>query len=101
MGEAYLYLEGLGIVKLITLATNMAHSTMSATSRPIMDWSFTQVGGGEGTKDGEWLQVSSFPTTVHVELLNLNRIPDPVCLFPLLGRFHDDLGIRSLVRGSS
>ncbi|PPR06573.1 hypothetical protein CVT24_001754 [Panaeolus cyanescens] len=41
------------------------------------DWSFTQVGGGEGTKDGEWLQVSSFPTTVHVELLKLKRIPDP------------------------
>ncbi|KAF8913858.1 beta-mannosidase [Gymnopilus junonius] len=48
-----------------------------ATSRDITAWSFTQVGGGEGTKDGEWLDVSSFPTTVHVELLKLNRIPDP------------------------
>lgn len=49
-----------------------------ATSRAIKDWSFTQVGGGEGTKDGEWLGVSTFPTTVHVELLKLKKIPDPV-----------------------
>ncbi|KAF5322547.1 hypothetical protein D9619_000300 [Psilocybe cf. subviscida] len=48
-----------------------------ATSRAIKDWSFTQVGGGEGTKDGEWLGVSTFPTTVHVELLKLKKIPDP------------------------
>ncbi|KAJ7498968.1 glycoside hydrolase family 2 protein [Mycena latifolia] len=47
-------------------------------SRALQDWTFTQVGGGEGTKDGEWLQVSQFPTTVHVELLHLKRIPDPV-----------------------
>ncbi|KAL4267421.1 Beta-mannosidase glycosyl hydrolase [Pleurotus pulmonarius] len=40
-------------------------------------WSFTQIGGGEGTKDGEWVPASSFPTTVHVELLKLGRIPDP------------------------
>ncbi|EPQ58996.1 glycoside hydrolase family 2 protein [Gloeophyllum trabeum ATCC 11539] len=40
-------------------------------------WSFTQVGGGQGTKDGEWLACSEFPTTVHVELLKLKRIPDP------------------------
>ncbi|KAJ7507752.1 glycoside hydrolase family 2 protein [Mycena galericulata] len=45
--------------------------------RLLQDWTFTQIGGGEGTKDGEWLQVSQFPTTVHVELLNLKRIPDP------------------------
>lgn len=50
-------------------------------NRLLQDWKFTQVGGGEGTKDGEWLQVSQFPTTVHVELLNLKRIPDPVGLF--------------------
>jgi len=42
------------------------------------NWSFTQVGGGDGTKDGEWMTVSQFPTTVHVELLKLKRIPDPV-----------------------
>jgi beta-mannosidase len=47
--------------------------------RLLQDWSFTQVGGGEGTKDGEWLRVSEFPTTVHVELLRLKKIPDPVC----------------------
>ncbi|KIM68561.1 glycoside hydrolase family 2 protein [Scleroderma citrinum Foug A] len=40
-------------------------------------WNFTQVGGGKGTKDGEWLPVTNFPTTVHVELLKLGRIPDP------------------------
>ena len=50
----------------------------ASIARPLTDWSFTQVGGGEGTKDGEWLQCSQFPTTVHVELLKLKRIPDPV-----------------------
>jgi hypothetical protein len=24
-------------------------------NRLLQDWSFTQLGGGEGTKDGEWL----------------------------------------------
>ena len=46
--------------------------------RSLQHWHFTQVGGGEGTKDGEWLRVSEFPTTVHVELLRLKKIPDPV-----------------------
>lgn len=45
------------------------------------DWSFTQVGGGQGTEDGEWIPVSNFPTTVHVELLKLGKIPDPVSRF--------------------
>lgn len=50
-----------------------------ATARQLHDgWTFTQLGGGEGTKDGEWLAVQSFPTTVHVELLAHQRIPDPV-----------------------
>ncbi len=49
-----------------------------STTRLLEDWSFTQIGGGQGTKDGEWLQASSFPTTVHVELLELKKIPDPV-----------------------
>ncbi|KAG6336605.1 hypothetical protein ID866_2481 [Astraeus odoratus] len=40
-------------------------------------WSFTQIGGGQGTKEGEWLPVTDFPTTVHVELLRIKRIPDP------------------------
>ncbi|KAJ6484976.1 glycoside hydrolase family 2 protein [Mycena vitilis] len=46
-------------------------------NRLLQDWSFTQLGGGEGTKDGEWLKASRFPTTVHVELLDLKKIPDP------------------------
>ena len=41
-------------------------------------WTFTQIGGGQGTEDGEWLEVSAFPTSVHVELLHSRRIPDPV-----------------------
>lgn len=44
------------------------------------NWSFTRVGGnGGGTiQEGEWLSVHSFPTTVHVELIKLKKIPDPV-----------------------
>lgn len=42
------------------------------------EWSLTEIGGGEGTKDGEWLSVERVPTTVHVELLKAGRIPDPV-----------------------
>ncbi|TFK43576.1 glycoside hydrolase family 2 protein [Crucibulum laeve] len=49
----------------------------SVVSRQLTEWAFTQITGGEGTKDGEWLTVSSFPTTVHVELLKLKKIPDP------------------------
>jgi len=57
-------------------------SNMSArTTRLLTDWSFTQVGIGEVNKINEWLPVSSFPTTVHVELLKLNKIPDPVSFF--------------------
>ncbi|TFK28781.1 beta-mannosidase [Coprinopsis marcescibilis] len=48
-----------------------------AKARFLGDWQFTQVGGGQGTAEDEWLPTSSFPTTVHVELLNLKRIPDP------------------------
>lgn len=52
---------------------------MTAVTRLLSDnWKFTQIGGGKGTQDGEWLSVSSFPTTVHVELKNLKKIPDPV-----------------------
>ncbi|CDO71388.1 Glycoside Hydrolase Family 2 protein [Trametes cinnabarina] len=51
---------------------------MAHVTRELHDgWTFTQVGGGEVVKDGEWLPVQSFPTTVHVELLKLQRIPDP------------------------
>lgn len=38
-------------------------------------WTFTQIGG---TDDDEWLKTSTFPTSVHVELLHLKKIPDPV-----------------------
>lgn len=41
------------------------------------NWEFTQIGGGEGTKDGEWLKCSKAVTSVHVELLKLGKIPDP------------------------
>ena len=44
----------------------------------IEGWSFTEIGGGEGTKDGEWLSIERVPTTVHAELLKAKRIPDPV-----------------------
>ena len=55
---------------------------MAATTREIHDgWTFTQVRGGQATKEGEWLPVQSFPTTVHVELLGHKKIPDPVSLF--------------------
>lgn len=47
----------------------------------IEGWSFTEIGGGEGTRDGEWLNIEQVPATVHVELLNAKRIPDPVSRF--------------------
>ncbi|KAI9574617.1 glycoside hydrolase family 2 protein [Boletus coccyginus] len=50
---------------------------MSAIRTIASGWQFSQVGGGKGTNDGEWLSVSEFPTTVHVELLKSKRIPDP------------------------
>lgn len=51
---------------------------MKSTTIPIdKNWQFTQVGGGQGTKDGEWLPCEEFPTSVHVELLKRKAIPDP------------------------
>ncbi|KAF8609837.1 glycoside hydrolase family 2 protein [Ceratobasidium sp. AG-I] len=44
------------------------------------NWSFTQVGqrGNESvTAKDEWLPTSTFPTSVHVELIKLGKIPDP------------------------
>ncbi|KAJ7129735.1 glycoside hydrolase family 2 protein [Mycena epipterygia] len=41
-------------------------------SRLLQDWEFTQLGG-----EGEWVKTSQFPTSVHVELLHLKKIPDP------------------------
>lgn len=52
---------------------------MKATIVPIdNDWVFTQVGGGPATKEGEWINCKHFPTSVHVELFESNKIPDPV-----------------------
>ena len=52
---------------------------MHGITRELDDgWAFTQAGGGLGTEDGEWLETSAFPTSVHVELLRLKKIPDPV-----------------------
>ena len=51
---------------------------MNITKELIEGWSFTEIGGGQGTQDGEWLDVERVPTTVHVELLKAERIPDPV-----------------------
>jgi beta-mannosidase len=51
-------------------------------------WSFAQLTDTPGVeraiKEGEWLATHAFPTTVHVELLKLKKIPDPVRngLFP-------------------
>ncbi|KAI0650246.1 glycoside hydrolase family 2 protein [Trametes meyenii] len=51
---------------------------MTNTTRELHDgWTFTQVGGGDVVKEGEWLPVKNFPTTVHVELLDQKKIPDP------------------------
>ena len=50
-----------------------------ATARELHEgWTFTQVGGGQVMKEGEWLPVHHFPTSVHVELLAYQRIPNPV-----------------------
>jgi beta-mannosidase len=54
-------------------------------------WSFTQLTDAPGveraTKDGEWIPTHAFPTTVHVELLELKKVPDPVrSLFSALAR---------------
>ena len=41
------------------------------------NWEFTQIGGGQANGAGEWLKASKSVTSVHVELLNLMKIPDP------------------------
>ncbi|KAH9006794.1 beta-mannosidase [Lactarius hatsudake] len=51
---------------------------MTGTARLLhTGWTFTQIGGGQGTEENEWLETSAFPTSVHVELLHLKKIPDP------------------------
>ncbi|KAF8761348.1 Glycosyl hydrolases family 2 [Rhizoctonia solani] len=51
------------------------------TSLPIHEgWSFTQVderGDVSVIAKGEWIPASTFPTSVHVELIKLGKIPDP------------------------
>ena len=58
----------------------MSANTKTAARELHEGWTFAKVGGQEAdeVKDGEWLEVRSFPTTVHVELLAHGRIPDPV-----------------------
>ncbi|THH31326.1 hypothetical protein EUX98_g2891 [Antrodiella citrinella] len=56
----------------------MADATEKVTRILNEAWQFTQIGGGEVVKDGEWLEVTEFPTTVHVELLKAKKIPDPI-----------------------
>ncbi|TCD70426.1 hypothetical protein EIP91_003507 [Steccherinum ochraceum] len=53
---------------------------MAKVSRALNDgWHFARIGGGDKdvVKDGEWLETTEFPTTVHVELLKAKKIPDP------------------------
>jgi len=57
--------------------TQTVHYKQSSVRLLHDNWTFTQVGGGEGTREDEWLPTSVFPTSVHVELLKLKRIPDP------------------------
>ncbi|KAL4241994.1 Beta-mannosidase glycosyl hydrolase [Abortiporus biennis] len=53
------------------------------TSRSLdTDWSFSLLNSNgtsvaKGVKEGEWLETKEFPTTVHVELLKREIIPDP------------------------
>lgn len=52
---------------------------MHSTTRLLASgWTFTRIEGGQGTGDAEWLETSTFPTSVHVELLHSRKIPDPV-----------------------
>jgi len=44
--------------------------------RSLTEWVLSQSGGVDPTLQD--IKVSSFPTTVHVELLKIGKIPDPV-----------------------
>lgn len=50
---------------------------MCKTTTLNQDWKFAQL--SEQTAD-DWLPVTQFPTSVHVELLKAGRIPDPVSM---------------------
>lgn len=56
---------------------------MAPTSKAIAEgwlYSLTNANGTDtgDVKVGEWAAVQNFPTTVHVELLQAKKIPDPV-----------------------
>jgi hypothetical protein len=61
--------------------TNSNMHTLVPSSIPIHSgWSFTQLGQrGDASvmAKEEWHPVSTFPTSVHVELIKLGKIPDP------------------------
>lgn len=48
---------------------------MSTTIVLNQNWEFSQLSEQEAV---EWLPVTQFPTSVHVELLKAGKIPDPV-----------------------
>jgi len=48
----------------------------SFQKRSLTDWVLSQSDGADPTLQN--IKVSSFPTTVHVELLKIGKIPDPV-----------------------
>jgi len=48
----------------------------SFQKRSLTDWVLSQSDGADPTFQN--IKVSSFPTTVHVELLKTGKIPDPV-----------------------
>lgn len=57
---------------------------MSIIKNLNQNWVFTQIGGENDPQLSEWMAVSQFPTTVHVELMMLKKIPDPVSTHILL-----------------
>ena len=61
--------------------TPIASQSMTSTTR-LLDrgWTFKQIGGRQGAGNDKWLKASAFPTSVHVELLHLKIIPDPVSI---------------------
>ncbi|KAI0005036.1 glycoside hydrolase family 2 protein [Russula compacta] len=53
---------------------------MHSTTRLLgCGWTFTRICRGQGPEDGQcqWLKTTTFPTSVHVELLHSKIIPDP------------------------
>jgi beta-mannosidase len=55
-------------------------SVQAFNKRILADWVFQQSGGNDPALQN--IKVSTFPTTVHVELLKLGKIPDPVRWLP-------------------